>query len=161
MSVLENGAYVVDCVTGENILNVPKGWDLKVRSESQVSNDKKYEPCSHINSGRKFIKDMLYGSELAKKYMNVPRVFIALEFIKCKIDYKSNYLVKGDKSPYRIADLARDMCITKQRAGIYVKILREENILAETRHNGLRYLVMNPNYFCVSVEVWDSTIKMF
>lgn len=101
--------------------------------------------------------------DIAKKYRYTPMVSLALVFLKyhISVDDKTNFLTKDNGKPFRAADLGKELCVSRQSASKYVKILKDERILAVARYNNLNYLAMNPFCFRASDTVLKTTVELF
>ena len=158
VNVLEEDVHLVSGETGEIIGTASKGERLIIRSSAQAENDKYWSPMRK-NNGR-FIKVMeTEKKEVALRFTESPATYLALHILRGNLQMNTNLVVKENGKKYRIVDLANEMNITRQSAGVHFKKLQEANLIAEIEVRGKgKYWVINPNYYLVGegvpLEVW-------
>lgn len=144
---------------GELLFKVRNGESIVIRSKSQTQNDKTLIPAKQVKGG--FIKIMKNKkNQLFEKLRNYPTTFMALFKMLDYLNFESNFLIK-DGRPYRCADLARDLGITRQSASEHIHRLEKENLLRVLQTDKGNVFVVNPNYIFEGKKVPVSVIKLF
>lgn len=146
---------------GEILFKVEKGETLNIRSVKQTHNDKYYSPMIEINKGKRFIKTMIVEeNEVIEKLKNLPSVYMALNIMKKYLVKNYNVLLKNDKK-YKIVDLAEEMGVSRQMASIYIKKLKELNLIAEIETNKGKVYAINPNVYFNGNEIPQRVYDIF
>lgn len=84
-------------------------------------------------------------NQLFENLRNYLTTFMALFKMLDYLNFESNFLIK-DGRPYRCADLARDLGITRQSASEHIHRLEKENLLRVLQTDKGNVFVVNPNY---------------
>lgn len=146
---------------GEILFKVEKGETLNIRSVKQTNSDKYYSPMIEINKGKRFIKTMVVEeSKIIEKLKDFPSVYMALNVMKKYLVKNYNVLLKNDKK-YKIVDLAEEMGVSRQMASIYIKKLKELNLVAEIETNKGKVYAINPSIYFNGNEIPQRVYDIF
>ena len=140
-----------DLVTIKRFLESKKGDDDKpeesVENKLWISGD--YEP---IFTNEQFLID---------KYRSKPSVYLAYCKMKKYLVPNYNVLLKNGKR-YKVADLAEDLQVSRQMASLYVRDLKNDNVICEIEtHNKGFLFAINPWYACNGEKCDELVVKAF
>jgi predicted ArsR family transcriptional regulator len=71
-----------------------------------------------------------------------------------------NVLLKDNKK-YKAVDLAKDMEISRQSAGVHIAKLKALNLLGEIETNKGRLFCLNPYYYLRGEKASEQVVKLF
>ena len=144
---------------GEVLMKIGENEKLIVRSVAQTENDKTYSPKKKITGGFKKVMD---AEEMVVDLLaDSPSTYWALNKMKRYLRINENTLVKDGKK-YKVSDLAKDMNITRQTAGLHFKKLKETNIIAEIDMGKKgTFWAINPYYYLYGDGVPEKIAKLF
>lgn len=158
-NIVEQDMFLVGKETGEVITEISSGEKVTIRSIKQAENDKEWSPFKKI-TGR-FVKSMENEKEILEMFIDSPATYLALNILKWNLQINSNILMKNGKK-YKVVDLAKDMGITRQSAGVHFKKLKDANLIQEFQYgNKGAYWAMNPNYYLSGEGVPLKIYKLF
>ena len=143
---------------GEILFGIKQGESLNVRSVKQTKNDKYFASTIKVNIKGTFVKAMDKEKEVIEMLKKYPSTYLAVNIMKRYLVKDYNVLLKDNKK-YKAVDLAKDMDISRQSAGVHIAKLKELNLLGEVETNKGRLFCLNPRYYlrgeCASQAVVD------
>lgn len=139
--------------------------------EPQIEEEKNNEPTKigDFRSEKKpmtrikgrYIKTMPKEQQIIYMLQQYPATYVALGIIKSYLMPNFNILVKNNKK-YKVQDLARDMGITRQGAGLHIKKLKELNVIAEVDLGRTgKYWAINPYCYLAGDYVPNEIVRLF
>lgn len=92
---------------------------------------------------------------------NNPAIYVAFSSMKRYLEVNENILIKNGKK-YKTIDLAEELGVSRQTASMYIKKLKQLNLLAEL-DNGRKgkFLVINPYIYLSGDSVPLKILKLF
>ena len=147
--------------TGETIDIIDKGEGYNVRSAEQVNHDQDFKVKKFVSIRGKFVKMMEEEQELIDRYLKKPSVYLAYCKMKKYLVPNYNVLLKNGKR-YKVADLAEDLQVSRQMASLYVRDLKNDNVICEIEtHNKGFLFAINPWYACNGEKCDELVVKAF
>lgn len=131
---------------GEILFGIKQGESLNVRSVKQTKNDKYFANTIKVNIKGTFVKAMDKEQEVIEMLKKYPSTYLAINIMKRYLVKDYNVLLKDNKK-YKAVDLAKDMGISRQSAGVHIAKLKELNLLGEVDTNKGRLFCLNPHYY--------------
>ena len=151
--------HLIASETGECIDTINAEDRIIIRRKGQVENDAYWSPLVKLPD--KFIKTMEREDDIVDLLKENSAIYLALNKMKKYLQINQNTLMKNGRK-YKTSDLADDLKICRQTASLYIKKLKELNIVAEL-DNGKKgkFLVINPKYYLAGSGVPAKTLKLF
>lgn len=145
---------------GEILFGIKQGESLNVRSVKQTKNDKYFANTIKVNIKGTFVKVMDKEQQVIEMLKKYPSTYLAINIMKKYLVKEYNVLLKDNKK-YKAVDLAKDMEISRQSAGVHIAKLKELNLLGEIETNKGRLFCLNPYYYLRGEKASEQVVKLF
>lgn len=135
--------------------------DSEISDNTEPKRIDKFKDTSVSRITGRFIKTMPKEQQIVYFLMSNPSIYLALNVMKFYLQPNSNILLKNGKK-YGSTKLAEDMNVTRQTSCLYIKKLKELNIIAEIDMGRKgKYLAINPYIYLAGDYVPKQIIKIF
>lgn len=140
---------------------VPFNTDCEISNNIESQKINKFKDVSVNRISGRFIKTMPKEQQIIYLLSSNPAIYLALNIMKFYLQPNSNLLLKNGKK-YGSMRLAEDMNVTRQTSGLYIKKLKELNIIAEIDMGRKgKYLAINPYIYLAGDYVPTEIVKLF
>ena len=140
---------------------MPFNIDYETLDNEKSQKIGKFKDVSVNRISGRFIKTMPKEQQIVYLLASNPSIYLALNVMKFYLQPNSNVLLKNGKK-YGSMRLAEDMNVTRQTSGVYIRKLKELNIIAEVDMGRKgKYLAINPYIYLAGDYVPTEIVRLF